>query len=345
MNKVVKQARPRNEGVQLRPFVGLDAIDEIFTTSTVIVSHDRGEYPAFFGGRIKVPHKLLGGLGYRIAFGSSIPAIAKAVTAAGIPTEKVDLIVLARDPGLSPLKETVVLKRTALDGIEDECSLILRGDKKHRVMLNKHDGFDLEFQLVLNDALPYKALRPRLKGTILTRATVAVLTTDVASGLQPNKLTNAIRQENELAKDSWLWTNEIDSLVNSNSLSECLAPYVDDETLRLISLLPEDVRVLAEHLFTVPILVQVIMSASKELQQDDLLDFVFDGRNSAVLNLIYQKVKKSEGGDMPLGRFTDLLRTDAPRIVSSATADQGTRKALRKALNNLIGDEDDLSED
>ena len=48
---------------------------------------------------------------------------------------------------------------------------------------------------------------------------------------------------------------------------------------------------------------------------------------------------------MPLARFTDLLRTDAPRIVSSATADQGTRKALRKALNNLIGDEDDLSED
>lgn len=345
MNKVVKMARSRNEGVQLRPYLGLDAIDEIFANFAVVISHERGEFPALFGGQIKVPNKLLGGLGYRIASGPSIKELGKAVTAAGIPTEKVDLIVFARDPGSSPLKETIVLKRSALNEIEEEHSLISRGDQKHRVMLNKHDGFDLEFQLVLNEALPFKALRPRLKGTILSRATVAVHTTDVSSGLQPNKLTNAIRQENDLSKDSWIWTNEIDSLVNSNSLSECLAPYVDDETLRLISLLPEDVRVLAENLFTMPILVQVIMSASKELQQDDLKDFVFDGRNSAVLNLIYQKVKKSEGGDMPLARFTDLLRTDAPRIVSSATADQGTRKALRKALNNLIGDEDDLSED
>lgn len=336
--------RTRNEGTKLRPFAGLELIEEALEISLMTVSHEFGEYSVNFGGQIKVPHRALSRLGFRVDFSNSAQPIRDAVQSAGIPLERVDFVVLARDPGASPIKETALVMRVALPEIHGEVSILAREQDRPRTMVNKHDGFDLEFLLVLNDALPYKALRPRLKGTILATSSVAIHTTDISSGLQPRKLTNPIRQDNELPRDSWIWTSEIDSLVNSQTLGDCLSIYVDDEILRLTPLLPDDVRVIAEYVFTIPTLVGVILSASRELQQEDLRDFVFDGRNSAVLSLIYQKVRKAEGGEMPLTRFTKLLRDDAPRIVAYATADKNTRKALRKALSNLIGENDDVSE-
>lgn len=338
------RVRTRNEGTRLRPYAGLEAISEALAESNLTVSYEFGEYTTRFGGQIQVPHRVVSRLGYRITVGNPTSMVLDAVQEAGIPANAVDLVVIAHDPGSSPLKESVLLVRRKLTDVIEDVSILGREDTKPRTMLNQHDGFDLDFSLVLNRALEPKPLRPRLKGTILASHRIAVQTTEISGGLQPNKLTNPIRDENQLPRESWIWTNEMDSLVNSNSLADVLAVYVDEEILRLVSLLPEDSRVLAEHVFTVPTLVQVILSASRELQQEDMRDFVFDGRNSSVLNLIYQKVKRAEGADMTLQRFTSLMRDDAARVVAYATSDRGTRKALRKALNNLIGDDDDVSE-
>jgi hypothetical protein len=319
----------------------LSGIEDVLGTVRIRVTTARGPKSYRLEETFIGPGRLLVNAAIQLEFGADKKELLAAAEGLGVQAEDVSLVVLARDVGASPLKETVVVAVTPLIDLDRPVVLTTQnGQDRARPMRNRHNGFGLVLQFVLNSELPPKPLAPYLKGTILAAGNWEAQSSDARSGLQPRPLTREVRQRHFLPNAVWFFVEKVDSYLESSSLQEALVIYVDENYLRNLSFLPPQERRLAEHLFIVPALVAVTQEASRELQ--GLED---DGRSlqrssSAVLGFLHQKATEVSADRMPFHDFVEMLKTDPGRVVSMVTATNGIQRKLLDVTESLAGGEE-----
>ncbi len=336
--------RSREEGAVLRPFTGLEVFEGLLLGSTLIASTLYGEI-----GIAANESRLINGLslervGYRLHLEKSKLEIAAICEEFGVNSGQIDLVVIVSDTGVSTLHESEVLKVINGSKLDSVVSLVDRDEQRCRLMTNRYTGFEFEIFLVLNTDLPPRPLKPRTRGTILAKAGFNVNIVDKKSGLRPYPLTKTVREENNLPNAVWIWVEQqSDSLLEAASLKDAFRIYVDEEILNLMGRLSGSARSFALQTVIMPAITQIVCATSVELNLPENEGFLFDGNSSAVLRLLFQKLKKTNNS-LEKREFVALLRDKPSHAVAYAlaqtTGSTGTKSDIRKWINDLIGEND-----
>ena len=339
----VVNSRSREQGPALRPYKGLEGFEELIENAVVLRSTSFEQAEMVVGERYSITPSQLLQSGYLLKIDLEGIDLKRVAKEASIALDDVDVLVFARDAGASPISETILVKRFPLAELDSEVSLIKREQQKPRPMLNKFDGFDLQVFLILNKNIDQQPLRPYQNGTILASGSIGLQVSAPVGDLQPTKMTGQVRSDEELNGSSWIYLKSDDDYVDASSLASVLTVYVDEEILKLTSFLPKDVRRLAEYLFTIPALTQVVYEASLELTTSDYDASQFQESGNAILNFLYQKVRLLDN-DLSRDQFVNDLKSEPARIAAAVTASGDIRKKIANSMKKLMGEFDDVSD-
>lgn len=336
--------RSREEGSELRPFVGLEVFENLLARTSLVASTLYGEIVVGANGSGQISGLSVDKLGYRLELGLT-PGEIKVITEEfGLKIGQLDLVVIVRDQKYATLHEAEVLK--VVNGASFDTGIVLldRDQSRSRIMVNRYTGFEFEVYFVLNCDLTPRPLKPRQKGTILAQTRFSINILDKKGGLKPYPLTQEIRTENNLPNGVWLWVEEQgDSLLEATALKDAFRIYVDEELLNQMGRLSGPVRSFALQTVIAPAITQIVCSTSTELRLPVNEDFQFDGNGSAVLKLLFKKFKKVTGELTPV-EFVAILRENPARAVAYALAQTtgvgGTKSDIKKWINDLIGEND-----
>jgi hypothetical protein len=338
----VVKFRSRSEGRILRPFANLDAIQQCFDDLSITVNYQFGEEVIQLGGSLELPARYLADVGIRINGSSEFhEALMSCLKRAELNASDLRLAVIAHDSGRSPLRESELVSILPMDSLSEPQQLIARESTRGRPMRNGFDGYVLEAQIVLNQALELAPLRPSLRGTIIASGVFRFATNDISSSLQPRPLTNLVRKEKELPNDSWFFVEIHEEIIDTLALGEVVQVWVDDEYLRKTSLMTSAERTMSEHIFIVSTMTTLVYEASKDLKdrQSRGEQFEFDGTNSALLKLLFTRSKKYLG-QISVGDFAVKLR-EQPQLILAYCLSAGSMKTvLQNSAEQIMGDTD-----
>jgi len=337
--------RRRAEGRVLKPFIGTAGLEKILAETLLRLTTAQDERTYSLNEVTSRPGRLLTTAGIRIELQVGPGDLLAAAELVGVSTEDLSLVVMVRDSGRSPLKETILLSATPLAALEGP--VVVAGFNelnRPRPLRNRFDGFSILTQIVLTKALDPVPLRPYIKGTILAGATWTVTSTDSRSGLQPRPLTEEVRTRLVLPSAVWFYVEKIDSYLEAATLQEAFTVYVDEGYLRNMAFLSGSARQMAEHAIIVPALVSVALEASRELQTlpDDANDI--GQSDSAVLAFLHEKTVRVSGEHLDFPDFIEMLRDESDRVVGMVSGANNIRSKMLKSSEDLAGGSDDLSD-
>ena len=336
--------RSREEGAELRPFIGLEVFEDLLAGTHLIASTLYGEVEIIAGGSGQLNGLSVDKVGYRLRLGISSSEMATLCQSFGLKAEQIDLVVIARDQKSSTLHEAEILKVLNGSGLGSEVILVARDEQRSRLMTNRYTGFEFEVFLVLNSDVSPRPLKPRRKGTILAQTKFAVDILDKKSGLKPYPLTAQVREDYALPNGVWLWVEEqSESLLEAVSLKDAFRIYVDEEILILLNRLSGPTRSFALQTVIAPAFAQIVRSISAELSLPLNIDFKFDGNGSAVLKLLYKKFQKVKAS-INQEEFIEILRNKPSHAVAyslaQTTGPAGSKSDIKRWINDLIGEND-----
>lgn len=336
--------RSREEGAELRPFIGLEVFEDLLARTDLIASTLYGEVEIIAGGSGQLNGLSVDKVGYRLKLGVGSSEIATLCQNFGLKEEQIDLVVIVRDQESSTLHEAEILKVLNGSGLGSEVVLVARDGPRSRLMTNRYTGFEFEVFLVLNSDVSPRPLKPRRKGTILAQTKFTVNILDKKSGLKPYPLTAQVREDNELPNGVWLWVEEqSESLLEAVSLNDAFRIYVDEEILILMNRLSGPARSFALQTIIAPAFAQIARSISAELSLPLNIDFKFDGNGSAVLKLLFKKFQKVKAS-INHEEFIEILRNKPSHAVAyslaQTTGPAGSKSDIKRWINDLIGEND-----
>jgi hypothetical protein len=336
--------RSREEGSELRPFIGLEVFEALLARSSLVASTLYGEVAISPNGSGQIKSLSADTVGYRFEFGSAPDEIKVISEEFGLKMEQLDLVVIIRDQKYATLHEAEVLKVVNGSVFNPAVILLDRDQPRSRILVNRYTGFEFEAFLVLNCDLSPRPLKPRQKGTILAQTKFTIDVLDQKGGIKPYPLTAEVRAENDLPSGVWLWVEEQgDSLLEATALKDAFRIYVDEELLNLMSRLSGPSRLFALQTVIAPAITQIVCSTSAELRLPANDGFEFDGNGSAVLKLLFKKFRKVSSG-LTTAEFIAILRENPARAVAytlaQTTGPGGTKKDIKNWINELIGEND-----
>lgn len=336
--------RSREEGAALRPFKGLKGFEDLLLGSSLVASTLYGEIQILANESRQINGLSLERMGYILNLEKSTAEVADTCQDFGVNPEEIALVVMVRDKNVSTLHESEILKVVPGSALNSSVVLVDRDQPRCRLMTNQYTGFEFEAFLILKSDIPPKAFKPRSRGTILAKVGFNVNIIDKKGGLKPYPLTDQVREENDLPAAVWIWVEEqSDSLLEATSLKDAFRIYVDEEILNLMGRLSGPVRAFALQTVIMPAITQIVLATSIELNMPANEEFIFDGNSSAVLRLLFQKLKKTVGS-LSKADFVALLRDKPSHAVAYAlaqtTGPTGTMKDIKKWINDLIGEND-----
>jgi len=334
--------RSRSEGRTLRPFEDLDNIQEIFEQLCLKVNYQFGEEDVPLGGSIDLPSRYLPTIGISLfASEDCVIMLREACLKLDFQLDQLSIALIAHDPGRSPVRESELILLIGLDEFDGLITLFPRDSKRPRSMMNGFDGYSIDVHLVLNTQLQQVPLKPWLRGTILAASEVRFSTNDFSSSLQPRPLTDEIRKSKGLDKESWIYVEIVDDVIDTHALNEVILVWVDDNFLRSISLMKASDKIIAEYVFITPTMTTLVYEASKELAQKsaDGDPFIFDGSNSALLKMLFIRCQKF-AKDWSYEQFTNQLMSDPQGVLARCLSAGKMKATLQNAVIRMMGDLD-----
>ena len=337
----------RSEGVGLRPFSGLQNLEDYIDENVVLhVQSNVGLDDIPSGAWLELEGSDIYRLGLTLKL-KSADKLRGLVSPIVMDIADVDVIVVAIDRSASILRESVVLANLKLTDLRDEVPISQSGiDAPHRILSNKFSGFRVEVALVQNkDVLGNNPTKPRSKGSLIAKAfweVKPVLSGDV---IQPEELTEASRESLGLTKDSWVYFEAKPALFTATAFGEALGFHVDKSLLGQIQLLTAESSVLAEMLLYSNAVIQLIYEMSLFLNSAELTR-VEDGSD------IEAYVQQSESQGMRLMRvkfpkrddqeIRELIRDDPARAVAEFLGNAKDLKSLMSAMTAMNGGSNEL---
>lgn len=324
--------RSRAESPLILPFLPFNRLEALLHAAELTVETRYGMYRVANRARLKCASDLLPNVALTLDLNCEPEDLAAAIEAGRLKRDQVRFALLGREPKGGHLRQTDILwtgKWSDFGG--EEMTLLTRGAERPATLRNGFDGFELQFVAVLDEQLESRVLMPPRRGTIIAEAVFGVLPFGRVSGLQPRKLTAEIRLNEKLRASAWLFVKRITSLHDSPSLSDAVEIYVDEEILRLTALQRSSMRTVAESLFAIPALTQVVFLLAQDLT--GATGFEWDGSGSEALSLIYDTVKAC-GPEMDPGELVRVLRTQPERIAAIVSGYDGQKGRILDILRS-----------
>lgn len=339
----------RSEGVQLRPFSGLQALEEHleeFAILQVQSNFGADEVPANKWLELAGPDIQRLGISLKLTDSAKLRNLIEPVV---MDLDDVDVLVVAMDRISSVLRENIILAKFPAKQIKDELELSESGSEPpHRILGNKFSGFRIELAIVHNKDVPgNNPTRPRTKGALIAK--VAWEVKPVLSGdvIQPEDLTEEKRTALFLSKDSWMYFEAKPGFMTANSFEEAMSFYVDKALLGQFELLSGDSRVLAETLLYSSAVTQLVYELSIALREEGSGALAGEGpqeegdevSESQVIRLMRLRFPKRE-----IGEILELIKDDPGRAVAEFLGDPRAFKNLLTAVTGMNGGSNELSD-
>lgn len=224
----------RQAGNLLRPFLYADeAAESLESSATLCIATSIGEHEINSSTAYLIDSSELLGVGITLRFNSLENLTASALKMVN-DIEDVSLVVLARDGARTPLRGSEVVWSSPLALLSQEVVLFTLGNRDDRGVVFGHPHGDkyIDIVMVRNHAAQLLSpLKPRMKGAILAKATFNIQRSTSFDPVKPFELTDQVRQEEGLSKDTWYFFRSEASFLTSLSFSGAFKLFIDKEIL------------------------------------------------------------------------------------------------------------------
>jgi hypothetical protein len=331
----------RNEGIRLRPFLGVNEIQEgMNKTISLMVDRGASSFQLYNGDKLPVFPNQVGKLGLSLKLESDRVELENGFVAAKLVPADVNLVIRIRDRSTGVLRDSEIIGEASYSDLRASLSITERdAPRKSYIADNQFTGFKLEVYLVLGKTKDYNPLVPWLKGSILGSASFEFSSVPQFDSIQPIELTKEIRDQKGLPNSTWAYVDFADSFLEADELEGCLSFFVDKEILTKIKGQRRDIALAGESLLAGILIPQIVMRSALELAQNNTFDS-WDGESGVLLRYL----QNAFGKEKDPGKFVVKLK-ESPELVTSVILgrkDLGTR--LGKLFEKLTQGASDVSD-
>ena len=213
----------RSERETVRPFVGID--DTVAALDKVILHVDDDEYEP---GSVVLESAHLSRSGLRLRL-PEISELQDAIAKSGLKGADCGLVILAAS---RTHRDAVVLLRDTISKATYEADYKLKRSDAD-LILNDQNGFILTVAVVLLRDIVDEPLRPHLAGTWIARQVFTVSPEKEDTSFSPEVLTDAIREQFKLPKETLRYI-AVDDVLGASSIGDAVHVYVEEEVLNLL---------------------------------------------------------------------------------------------------------------
>lgn len=331
----------RSEGVALRPFTGLAALETFLHDQVVLeVSSNTGSHTVPERGWLGLAPSDIEKLGLKIRI-QNPDGLRAAVDPVVMDLADVGLVLVAMDRKGSVLRENQVLASTPLNEVKEFLSISEPGaDAPTRILANRHSGFRIELALVqMRDVEGENSIRPRRKGALIALAHWEVKPVSDGDMFQPEELTEEVRGNLNLSASTWMYFDSKPEILSATMFSDAASYYIDKDILDQIQILTGSQKTLAEMLVYSPAITQMIYEFSLSLRETaENIDQEELGE-SQIFRILRVKFKTKNDAEI-----ADLVREEPARAVAEFLANPRDLKNLMEALKEMNGGVNELSD-
>lgn len=337
----MKTLSSRSEGVALRPFTGLAALeaflhDQVALEVTSNTGNDVVPERGWLGLSPSDIEKL--GLKIRIQNPEGLRAVVDPVV---MDLADVSLVLVALDRKGSVLRESQVLASIPMNDVMDSISISEPGaEAPTRILANRRTGFRIELALVqMRDVEGENSVRPRRKGALIALAHWEVKPVSNADMFQPEELTEEVRGNLNLSPGTWIYFDSKPEILSATLFSDAASYYIDKDILDQIQILTGSQKTMAEMLVYVPAITQMIYEFSLALRETAENIDQEELEQSQIFRILKIKFKPKTAAEI-----VDLVREEPARAVAEVLANPKDLRNLMAALKEMNGGANELSD-
>jgi hypothetical protein len=331
----------RSEGVALRPFTGLAALEAFLHEQVVLeVVSNAGNHSVPDGGWLGLSTNDIEKLGLQIRI-QNPEGLRNVVDPVVMDLNDVGLVVVALDRKGSVLRENHVLASLPISQVSESILLSEPGtDVPHRILSNRRSGFRIEMALVqLRDVDGENSIRPRRKGALIALAHWEVKPVSDGDMFQPEELTEKVRGNLGLSANTWMFFDSKPEILSATLFSDAASYYFDKDILDQVQILTGSQKTLAEMLVFSSAVTHLIYEFSLALREAAANIDQEELSESQIFRILRIKFKTKSDGEI-----LDLVREEPARTVSEFLANPKDVKNLMAALKEMNGGASDLSD-
>jgi|GEM_PF-3327190 len=220
----------RTETRLIRPFIGIGESEELI--QRVVLKQGSSEYS--YGPVVLPGHQIKEG-NFQITTNVKMDELIAACNAAHVPPDSTKYVVFANSRSLR--KSTLVFEQSITDDRKFPDTIEIEDtydDELSRYVFKDTAGFFITVALVVAEDLPRKALVASQAGTFLARGTFSIKPEEDFSNFSPEPLTDLLREQFSLPKNSMTYIDIGEGLLQAEDLSEVVTVYLDTDVLNLL---------------------------------------------------------------------------------------------------------------
>jgi hypothetical protein len=329
----------RQEGVALRPYKAVDALEIYLEHNSRLSVHANGYDLDLQSGRILgLPKDEMEAMGLTFIV-DDIYALRDSIEPLVMSLEDVDVLFVAKDRPSSPIRESVLVSRFSLNELQSVTVLNAAGAiSNFGPLQNRSSGFVVEVAFVLNKSVAgTTAIHPRELGALLVKTFYEVRPVSENDSFQPEPLTDDIRDLFSLPKRSWMYIEFKPALLSATEFRDAARFYVHQDVLADIQFLDGDAGILAQNLLQTQFVTALIYQVSRTLLSDDAPE-QDDIVQSQVFLLFHKRFSNKSSSEL-----IQWLRDEPANVLVAWQSKPELANPLVKAVNNLVGGIDDVS--
>lgn len=249
----------RSESRVVRPFVGLDKAEEVFSVAKMVV--DGKDYEA---GSIVLPDSQIKSAIISLNTGTTLEELRKACDLAGVPHKSAKYVLIGRSRMFR--KSSIVYEHTISNKNFDSIIDIDRLEEE-RYVFNDNSGFNLIAALVLIEENGSKPLQVKNPGTWLGSAHFSIRPQNDSSSFSPLPLDKNVRDKFGLRTGTYSYIDINEDLLELEDLGDGVVAYLDEDVLNLLLTdESESVSIAIQTQFAVQTLFTIGKQISQELK-------------------------------------------------------------------------------
>lgn len=334
----------RSEGRSIRPFSGLDKLEDAVDNGLEL----RITNPGMEGFVVRtqeavfVPENYFAALSFELKLSNFHEVEKELKTICERSIDEVDFYVVAKDRPGAHLQDQFVLFHGKATELKDP--LFFSGALNHeaRVLSNRFTGFSIEFVLVYNRHGLVNPLKPRTKGFILNQNRFDVRPTAKGDDqIQPKPLTKELKDQHGLGSNTLSYVYAKPDFLSASRFEDALDFYVDDELLLEIQQTTGPAGQLAEFALASLLIPALVASVVNRLNQEgDFTDTSSDDQRDfgQVIRLLQKK------SDMETNQLFEILRDDPQVVVSKMLSNDNQLRKITATIKTMNGAGDAVSD-
>jgi hypothetical protein len=334
-----KALSSRSEGVALRPFSDLQALEDFIDSNLILeVASNVAVDPIPHGAWLGLAGDDFAQLGIKIKI-EDIDKLKSLISPIVMDLADVTTVLVAMDRGPSTLRDSHILSQSSLQELSPELIINESGSNPpYSLLSNRRSGFRIELAFVQNkDISGDNPTRPRKKGALIAKAAWEVKPVADGDVFQPEELTDELRTELGLTKHAWVYLERKPGFLSATTFRDAARFYVDKKLLGQIQLLTGEPKRMAEMMIYSSAITHLIYEVSLSFNDQDFMPDAEELNESQVMRLLRLKFKEKQDTEI-----IEFIKGDPGRALAEFLANPKDFKNLIGALEGLNGGANEL---